>query len=66
MSAGQEILMSAVLYNSAVMQNKKAICLTDGRKPMGDNQSGTAMEETFEGLLDQVLCFTVNICRGLI
>ena len=33
---------------------------------MGYNQSGSSSEKALQGLLNQVLCLTVNVCCGLI
>ena len=65
-AAGQQFLMGAALNNPAVMKDQKTVSLTDGGEPVSDNQRGTVLKKALESLLDQVLGFTVYVCRCLI
>jgi len=65
-AAGQEFLMGALLHDSAAMQDKKTVSLTDGGEPVSDNQRGTVSKTALESLSDQVLGLTVYVCRCLI
>ena len=43
-TSGQKVLLSAMLYNAAVMQNQYAVSLTYGGEPMGNNQGGSSLK----------------------
>ena len=43
-TAGQKILLSAMFYNLAIMQDQYAVSLTYGGEAMGNNQGGSALK----------------------
>jgi hypothetical protein len=52
---GQKIVVIAHFPNFALIQDHDHIRLTDGREPMGDDDTGSARDQLIDGTLDQQL-----------
>ena len=53
--SGKQLLVCSLLGNDTALHHEDAVCLEDGREPVGDDDAGATHHELLECLLNGVL-----------
>ena len=65
-ACGEELGVGAALGDAALVEDEDEVCVADGAEPLGNDEGGAALDEDFEGLLDEHFGLGVHAGGGVV